>query len=369
MADHRQDEGKINMKERWSKEQAWSWYEHRPWVMGVNYVPSITLLGTELWQEDTHDDVMRSVRSEFELMQDIGLNSVRMFLPFHIWYYDRDRFLDRIDSFLDQLSQKDITMMPVIFNDCVDFGRPKDITPQLPRGWQVYDIGHHGGHKANPFTGERENTGWIYWDEAEWRPVMEEYLRALVGRFRNDERIYAWDLWNEPGNSNRHDQSISYLKRVFEIAREMDPVQPLTAGVWSYPERFGQGEDVEPIQRLALNESDIITFHQYDHIGRVRQVVETLKREDRPMINTEWLNRVLDNLVQENLPLYHDEGIGSYSWGLVAGKSQHFLPWDDLWQRRDLPLNRWQHDLFDTFHTPYDREELCLMRSLSPKKA
>lgn len=357
------------MRTRWTQEQAWAWYDARPWVMGINYVPSITLHCMELWQEDTYDEVIRSVRKEFALMEDIGLNGVRMFLPFNVWYHERGRFLDRLDAFLGELHARGISMMPVLFNDCVGFGRPKNIEPVLPRGWHPYDIGHHGGHKENPFTGERERKGWIYWDEPEWRPVMETYLREVIGRFRDDPRIYAWDLWNEPGNSNRHDMSIPYLRRAFEVAREMNPIQPLTAAPWSYPADFGVNPeaDVECIQRVALEESDIVTFHQYEGIDRVRHVVAGLKREGRPMMNTEWLNRIQGNLITDNLPLYHDEGIGSYSWGLVAGKSQFFLPWDELWKNRELPLNLWQHDLFDTFHTPYDREELALMRRLSPK--
>lgn len=352
------------MKERWTKERAWKWYEKTPWVMGVNYVPSVTLHAMELWQEDTHEEVMKSVRKELALMRDIGINGVRMFLPFYVWFHDGERFLDRLESFLRELDRQGIAMMPVIFNDCVGFGKPRDITPPLAKGWHSYDIGHHGGHKSNPFTGEKNLKGWIYWDESEWRPVMEEYLSALLSRFRNHSSIIAWDLWNEPGNSNRHDMSIPYLKRAFEIARSFDPVQPLTAGVWFYPEDYGKAPqaDVESIQRLALDLSDIVTFHQYENIERVKRVADKLKEEGRPMMNTEWLNRVQDNFIEDNLPLYHDKKIGSFSWGMVAGKSQHFLPWDELWQNKTLPLNRWQHDLFDTFHTPYDRAEIELMR-------
>ena len=124
-------------------------------------------------------------------------------------------------------------------------------------------------------------------------------MAALLERFGKDERIYAWDLWNEPGNSNRHDMSIPYIRRVFEAARAMDPIQPLTAGVWSYPEDYGISEtaDVEPVQRLALDESDIITFHQYEGIERVNRAVRQLQKENRPMMNTEWLNRVQDNFI------------------------------------------------------------------------
>lgn len=152
----------------------------------------------------------------------------------------------------------------------------------------------------------------------------------------------------------------------------MDPQQPLTAGVWSYPEDYGTDEesDVEPVQRLALDESDIITFHQYEGIDRVKQVIKRLEKEKRPMMNTEWLNRIQDNFIQDNLPLYYEKGDRKLQLGgLVAGKSQHFLPWDELWNHRELPLNRWQHDLFDTFFTPYDQEELELMKEFRKKSS
>lgn len=359
------------MRRRWTKEEAWAWYRAGAWVMGVNYVPSITFHGAEMWQPDTHNEVMVSVRKELELMRGIGINGVRMGIPFDLWYYERDVLLDRAEALYDEFAAYGIGVMPVLFNDCVGFGKPADITPQFGRGWRTYDIGHHGGAKDNPFTGEKERTGWIYWDEPDWRPVMEEFLLAVIGRFRTSPNVIAWDLWNEPGNSNRFGMSIPYLKRSFELARSLDPVQPLTAGVWRYPDDYGaaDGADVDPVQRLALDESDIVTFHQYDNFDRVKRVVGKLKEEGRPMMCTEWLNRVQDNLIADVLPYFHDEGIGSFSWGLVAGKSQHFLPWDELWQKRELPLWRWQHDLFDVFHTPYDRTEIELIRSYAKKRA
>ena len=117
-----------------------------------------------------------------------------------------------------------------------------------------------------------------------WREPQEEDIWRCWNVLEKDERIYAWDLWNEPGNSNRHDMSIPYIRRVFEAARAMDPIQPLTAGVWSYPEDYGSCEaaDVEPVQRLALDESDIITFHQYEGIERVKRVVSQLKKRKPP---------------------------------------------------------------------------------------
>lgn len=100
------------MRTRWTKNQAWEWYFRKKWVMGVNYVPSVTLHAVELWQEDTHAEAMQSVRKEIALMEDIGINGVRMFLPFSVWYHDREKFLDRFDHVLDELSAHGVTMMP-----------------------------------------------------------------------------------------------------------------------------------------------------------------------------------------------------------------------------------------------------------------
>ncbi len=353
------------MRDKWTKEQAWNWYNGRPWIMGINYCPSVTA-GNELWQDDTHEAVMACVRNEIALMREIGINGVRMFLPFEFWYLQREKFFDRLDELLGELDSAGISLMPVVFNDCVGFDVPRDPTPKLTSGWQPYEIGHHGGHSNNPFVGEKTRIGWSLWDVPEWRGPMLDYLKSLVSRYGGDGRIYAWDLWNEPGNSNRNEMSRDYLRQAFLAAREMDPIQPLTVGVWRY---FPDREEIfEPIARFALHESDVVSFHMYGNFENMKAVVAYLEKEGRPMLNTEWLNRVLDNMIKDNLPLFHEKRIGSYSWGLVAGKMQHFLPWDELYNNPALPLRRWQHDLFDVYHTPYDPEEIALMKALRPQK-
>lgn len=355
------------MNRRWTQQEIWDWYNARPWVMGVNYCCSVCA-GSELWQDDLHDEVMQTVRRELDLMQEIGINGVRIFLPMNFWYHQRERFFDKLDALLGELDARGMTLMPVIFDDCIGFNKPETLTPPLPTGWRPYVIGHHSGQKANPFTGEKNKMGYCPWDDEENRPVLREYLTALITRFGKDERIYAWDLWNEPGNTNRDDTSIPYLEEAFALARSLDPVQPLTAGVW----RYYKNPD-EPLEKIALKVvelSDIITFHMYGRFEKVKMVVDHMAQFGRPMMNTEWLNRVLDNMMQDNLPLYHDKRIGSYSWGLVAGKMQHYLPWDNLYiDDPSLPLRRWQHDLFDVYHTPYDPEEIELMKKLSPRNA
>jgi hypothetical protein len=191
------------------------------------------------------------------------------------------------------------------------------------------------------------------------------YLKELIKRFKDDKRIIMWDLWNEPGNSKRNDLSIPYLIRCFEISRELDASQPLTAGVWTYPENYGvdEGVDVSKIQRVALDLSDIITFHNYSNIVDVKNCIKALEKEGRPLANTEWLHRILDNTVFDQLPLYYEKKIGSTHWGLVAGHGQFYLPWEWLKDARpELDYSLWQHDIFKEDFTPYDEKENKLFK-------
>ena len=72
---------------------------------------------------------------------------------------------------------------------------------------------------------------------------LRQYVQGVIGAYRYDKRVLAWDLWNEPDNLN--DSSYKSLEppnkiqlvqallpKVFQWARAVDPLQPLTSGVW-----------------------------------------------------------------------------------------------------------------------------------------
>lgn len=360
------------MKERWTKEQAWEFWNSRDWLVGCNYVPSQTPV-LSMWKDDTLEELLPSMHKELELASEIGFNTVRIWFPFAYWYHEREILLDRIDRILGIFDSHGLSVMPVLFNDCVSFGRPSDISIPAPfPGHGTYDVGYHGGYKNSPhLTPPKDAKGWIFWDEEEYRPICEQYIRDLMNRFGRDPRIVIWDMWNEPGNSKRAEMSVPYLKRAFEVARECDPMQPLTAGVWNYSDSYGvdPNVDVSPIQRLALDLSDIVTFHDYEPFWKVQNIVKTLEKEGRPMANTEWLHRIWDNTIFDQLPLYKEKKIGSYHWGLVAGFSQFYLPWEWLKASRpDLDYSKWQHDLFHEDFTPYDPEEIALFKKCTGKQ-
>src|SRR3546814_2412269 len=42
-------------REQWSKEQANTWYDKQPWLVGANYTPGSAVNELEMWHEPTFD--------------------------------------------------------------------------------------------------------------------------------------------------------------------------------------------------------------------------------------------------------------------------------------------------------------------------
>jgi len=202
----------------WSAEPAFGWYRARPWVCGFNYVPSSALNSTEMWQRSTFD--LATIVRELGWAAEIGLNSCRVFVQYLVWQDDPEGMLDRLDRFLDVADHYGISTVPILFDDCAFAGKQPYLGPQ-----DAPDPGVH-------------NSGWTpspgherVIDRQAW-PDLERYVAALVQRFGDDERVLAWDLYNEPGNGGMGDKGMPLLREVFTWARRYSPGQPLTAAVW-----------------------------------------------------------------------------------------------------------------------------------------
>ena len=49
---------------------------------------------------------------------------------------------------------------------------------------------------------------------------LEIYVKDILSRFKDDNRIFVWDLYNEPTNTNFPERSFPLLYKVFKWARE-----------------------------------------------------------------------------------------------------------------------------------------------------
>ena len=334
---------------RWTEAQANAWYRDIEWPVGMNYVPSAAVNSTEMWQAVSFDP--DTIERELKWARDIGYNSLRVFLQYIVWENERGGFLETFERFLKIADANRMTVLPILFDDCA-FDAYKN--PTLGTQEAPVEGVHNSRWTPSP--------GFDIADDPVCQSALKAYVDAIIGTYRDDRRILAWDLYNEPGNSDRLNASLPLLVNVFNWARANAPAQPLTAGVWLYND--------DSVYRATLELSDVISFHGYTTIERTREIITSLAALNRPLLNTEWLQRQTGNTVFDHIPLFHDEKIACFNWGFVVGKTQTNLHWSTMNGGAPDPWPAvWQHDMLHADGSPYDPEELALLKAYTRAKA
>ena len=327
----------------WSKEKASEWYSKKGWLRGCNFIPSTAINQLEMWQKETFDPV--TIDRELGYAEGIGLNAMRVFLHHVAWEIDPDGFKKRVDEYLAIADKHHIQTMFVFFDDCWDenyaAGKQRDPKPGI----------HNSGWIRDP--------GKLYYDNPALINTLEKYVKDVLTTFKHDRRILLWDVYNEPGNSNYGNKSLVLLGKVFSWGRQINPDQPLSAGLWS--------KDLTDLNAFQLKNSDVITYHNYNDEKEHALVIDTLAKYGRPMICTEYMARTRGSKFQNIMPLLKQNNVGAINWGFVSGKTNTIYAWDTPMPDGSEP-KVWFHDIFRKDGTPYSQEEIELIKSLTGKK-
>lgn len=345
---------------RWSQERANQWYQGLPWLVGCNFSPSNAINQLEMWQADSFDP--KTIERELAWAQQLGFTSVRVFLHHIPFQQDAQGFLARIEQFLQIAERHNIGVMFVLFDSCWDPfpkpGKQRDPRPHV----------HNSGWVQCPGLD-------VLTDPAR-HDELEGYVKGVLTRFRADKRVHVWDLFNEPDNrndssygrlepANKHDLAFALLKKAYAWARQCDPTQPVTSGVWHGD--WNKPETLSPMFQFMLNESDVISFHCYAKPEETKERVEALQRYNRPILCTEYMARPAGSTFENTLPYFKTQRVAAYNWGFVAGKTQTNYPWDS-WKKTytaEPPL--WFHDIFRPDGSVYDAKEVELIKRTTGK--
>jgi hypothetical protein len=344
-------------RERWSATQAAAWYDQQPWRVGSNYTPATAINQLEMWQADTFDPA--TIDKELGWAHALGINTMRVFLHNLLLEQDAKGFLKRIDTFLAIAARHQIKPLFVLFDSC-------------------WDPEPHLGPQHPPIPGVH-NSGWVQApgrtrleDESRY-PQLRVYVEGVVGAFAKDDRIFGWDIWNEPdndggGNYPRHEGKQRYVERLlgqaFEWARAQNPTQPLTSGLWHHED--WSSANLTPVERLQIEQSDVLSFHDYNWPETFERRVRELQTYGRPLLCTEFMARGNGSTFDGSLPIGKRHNVAMFNWGFVDGRTQTRLPWDS-WQKpytRDEPP-LWFHEVLRADGTPYRAAEADLIRRLS----
>ncbi len=300
----------------WTIEQSHRWFDQQPYRLGANFLPSTAINQLEMWQAETFDP--ETIDRELSWAAGIGMNAMRVYLHDLLWEADAAGFADRIDRYLEIAASHGIDTMFVLFDDC--WNREFALGPQPA---------------PKPST---HNSGWVQSpgvhvvnDPSQW-DRLERYTTGLMARYATDERVFAWDLYNEPGNGEagddaftkdlQIDRSLPLLEAVFDWARSVESItQPLTCGLWNFDDKFAN------LNRFQMENSDITSFHCYLPPQPMIERLLTVARPGRPLICTEYMARGHGSTFAYSLPLLKKFNVGAINWGLVSGKSQTIYPW------------------------------------------
>ena len=347
---------------KWSIEESQNWYSQNNWIVGCNYLPSNAINQLEMFQEETFDVEIN--KKELSWARQLGFNSVRVYLHDLLWS-DPVGFSERLNILLDICASLEIKPLLVLFDDC---HRPY---PKL--GVQPKPVSgvHNSGWKQSP--GMAIVNG-IHEEQSNNLEIirLKKFVTEILNNFKDDQRILMWDIYNEPGQFGIGDKSLTLLELTWKWAYEVRQSQPLTACL--------DGSVGEGNIKLNAENSDIITFHTYEG-EKLQETIDKLKVHKRPLICTEYMAREFGSTFEFSLPIFKENNIGCYNWGLVAGKSQTHFGWStilDLQKKKedgifledgdDIPEPEiWFHDILRKDGTAYNENEVEFIKAITTR--
>lgn len=217
-------------------------------IRGINYYPARYPWRRFLTETDTD-----TLRTEFALMRDANINTLRIFLWQYALFICPDSpgvphvsHFKRLDSIIQTAAEYNFRLI-VTLNDMPDLDH-------LP----LYD---------NP---ER----------------IQHQMKFIVERYRDESAILAWDLRNEGdidyGTHSQiegkftKEQVIGWLEQTSASVRELDANHLITAG-WLY--------DAEATAPYV----DFVSFHHWTGVEELRGRVETIRAAtDKPILLQEF---------------------------------------------------------------------------------
>jgi len=348
---------------RWPVEKANAWYDALPWLVGCNYIPASAVNQLEMWQSDTFD--LETMAGELDWAERLGFNTLRVFLHDLLWKQDAEGLWQRMDRFLDLCRKRSMRILFVFFDSC---HRPDPRIGMQPPCVREY---HNSGWVQSPSEDLllRYHNGTAGDGE---KKRLKGYVQETLRRFSTDERVLAWELFNEPGQDGKGDAAAALLLDAWKWAREANPSQPVCS--------TAEGSVGQLNIDIARVNSDMVSFHCYDD-AKLETIIRAYEETGRPVLCTEYMSRPSSTFAGA-LPVLLKHRAAAYNWGFVSGKTGTIWPWSlregkDVYQLRKEESHVvqphepfpepdvWFHDIYRIDGTPFSESEIALVRKIT----
>ncbi len=306
-------------------------------VHGFNYDGSWGTSGLDLWQHHDHGTMAVEIARGKRYFP--NWNVARWWLSEASFQRHPERFLANFEAGLSIFAKHNILVIPLLFNrwrdPVCDFGGValEHVVPGLSNS------SARGG--AELFSDSENPSA----EQSLIERLHRAYVEAVVGAHKDDPRIFAWDLCNEPlmgpyvedANSFVRAGELRWLTWIYRTIKRLGAVQPLTVG--NYPHPTAE-ELTEPI-------SDFISVHPYyiwnatdssmpvgtkaSYEAYLDSRVEFAKSKGKELLATETVWGAIDDTQHVEIMRYTLGELKKRSIGFVVHALQHSLVADLHW--------------------------------------
>lgn len=249
----------------------------------------------------------RELERDFGYARKAGINSLRIFMSYDYYLTNENDFFAKFDRMLQCAERYKIRVMPVLFEDC------------------GIEYTMESARDRNPFTAVCvRSPGKKTEQDPKLFPAVNPYLDEFMGKYKDDLRILAIEIMNEPHAANHN---LEFARYIGEYVKERRGRIPLTFGCISL------------LHNLYFSDiTDIYQFHD-NFPSSVKEFAEGLEQAkivqsiiNKPCWITEWQRLRLqgpgwdknDIPKEDKVPALsslaqavYNSGLGNFFWSLM----------------------------------------------------
>ncbi len=248
-------------------------------IRGFNYQPSYGSSGLEVWRQ--FDEKIIDIELARGKKYFPKWNAIRLWLSWNAFIREPKRFSKNFETALALMEKYELKVMPVLFNR-----------------WHSAPL-DHGGIYIDHFL---PGVSWIYREN-----FFTPYLESIVGEHAHDERIFMWDLCNEPfsysvppsGIPKIEGAEFTWLKKIFEKCKQLSAQAPLCISI--HP-----GHGISGIKRIEPI-SDILAIHPYFFGEKEKEERLEIKKFENKVAYEKFLDEYVEFAESVGKPLLATE--------------------------------------------------------------
>ena len=230
-------------------------------IRGAVYVPSDAYNAPQMWKNFSVDETRR----DFGYASEIHLNAVRIWASYEYWQMDPERFKMSFDQMLRAADANGIRILISLFEN-------DGVSPTPEHMWTT--------SSANAFAIQSPGLDITSPEHQDLWDKPRDFVKWFMENYRNDPRLLAIEMMNEPSGRN----STPFAMSMLTTAKSMQGSVPLTIGCLSIQ------ENVQFIP-LGLN---VIQFHANfpqrieDFGASIKRALALGQKYSLPVWLTEW---------------------------------------------------------------------------------